>query len=146
MHHALKFVLIFLTFSVGQGKLSEIQRNIFIIEGEKGSGTGFALEVDGQSFICTNQHVLAGQLSFKIQTLKGEVLELGKHVYFPHDNRDLILLETKEKINGFKSSSKISFDEEVYSYGNSAGENVITQKTGKITGIGEKKSNMTTPQ
>jgi hypothetical protein len=123
-------LILFANESISKGK-------IFIIDGENGSGTGFSVEIDGKSFVCTNQHVIAGETNFVVRTLTGDRIELSERILFPKDARDVILLETKNTLNCFKVSPKIRFDEVVNSFGNSAGESVITKKTGKIIGIGQ---------
>ena len=119
------------------GDIGSLKDKVFIIKGDSGQGSGFALKLKDKSYLCTNQHVLAGQSAFTAETIAGKNIELGERVLFPHDQRDVILIELKDQIEGLKLASKVNFDEIVNSFGNSGGENVITKKAGKIIGLGE---------
>lgn len=134
-------VYTFLIFSVyllicSSLSFGEIRRDLFIVEGDTGRGSGFSLNYNGGFYLCTNQHVVVGQNQIKVENTMGEQIALSDEVLFPTDERDLILIKLLNHKTGFKVTQSINFGEEVTSYGNSAGQRVVTQKIGRILGIG----------
>ena len=130
--------LIFLVYLLISTSLSfgEIRRDLFIIKGNTAVGSGFSVNYNGGFYLCTNQHVVVGQTQIEVENTMGEQIALSDEVLFPNDERDLILIKLLNHKTGFNVTQSINFGEEVTSYGNSGGESVITQKIGKVLGIG----------
>lgn len=135
--YVFKFLIFLVCLSISSTfSFGEIRRDLFIIKGDTAVGSGFSVNYKGGFYLCTNQHVVVGQNLIEVENTMGEQIALSDEVLFPTDERDLILIKLLNHKTGFNVTQSINFGEEVTSYGNSGGESVITQKIGKVLGIG----------
>lgn len=116
---------------------NDVYDKLVIIECKGGngnwSGSGFVAEMDGKTYIFTNQHIVLGAETASFKTAKGEVLR-PRSVELS-SSRDIarLLLEDHE---GLAVSDNLSMGAPLAVFGNSEGGGVATELYGKVTGIG----------
>lgn len=115
---------------------------IVLIEGETGVGTGFFCEFKGKRVVLSNAHVLCGNHSPVIKTLKGESVRYRR--IYVCKIRDVVIYELGESekygaLALYDGSSVLNNQEEVVVFGNSGGGGVVTTLRGKMQGIGPDK-------
>ncbi|MDB6005512.1 MAG: trypsin, partial [Prosthecobacter sp.] len=124
-------------------KLPPDKKNaIAVIEGDRGSGTGFFARFKDSVFLVTNLHVLDGNSTFKIRTSNGAEVKFAGMV--AAREADIALLKLAEEPKAY-FDVEISVDttnrtgDTILVPGNSLGGGTILQTEGRIAGIGPAK-------
>lgn len=115
--------------------------SIVIIEGDLGVGTGFICVFGGKKVVISNVHVLNGNSIVHLRLVSnGQEIEYTKIWVCP--TRDVAIYELENPDIGPAlsiydiSGKKLSNDEIIVVFGNSAGGGVATTLRGKIQGLG----------
>lgn len=123
---------------------------VVTISGAGGSGTGFFCQIKEKVFILTNQHVLSGNKDAVFKTQAGEIVPI--ETIFVADSADIALLKPKNVPAGVKTFELLDQpdinskkDDLVIVPGNSKGDGVITQTSGKIIAIGPQRVETNNP-
>lgn len=101
----------------------------------RSAGSGFIAQMDGKTYLFTNQHVIMGadRITFKAAdgtTLKPRSVELSA-------SRDIArLLLEEDRDDAFPTAGHISMGVPIGVFGNSEGAGVATELYGEVTGIG----------
>ena len=98
-----------------------------------GAGSGFVADMDGKTYLFTNQHVILGadKISFKTaagKTLKPRGVELST-------TRDIARLLLGDGIDGFEINAETHVGAPIGVFGNSEGGGVATELYGKVTSL-----------
>ena len=112
---------------------------LVIIEGDKGAGSGFLAAYEGGLYVFTNTHVLSGNSKFSVRLLKGTPITTnGLSVADAYDISALPQTTvTTGGVEILKDIDKnVAIGDDVVVLGNSLGAAVVTEITGKVTGIG----------
>ncbi len=113
-----------------------IERAVFVVEHDKGRGSGFLMQQTGVVFFVSNIHVLSGGSQFSIKNVYGESVSIPDTVQVAAD-RDLVRFPVPYK-GGLRMSPEYGFDDKICAVGNSGGEGVLTRLDGKIMALGPK--------
>jgi len=113
-----------------------IERAVFVVEHDKGRGSGFLMQQAGAVFFVSNIHVLSGGRQFSIKNVYGESISVPDTVQVAAD-RDLVRFPASYK-GGLRMSQEYGFDDKICAVGNSGGEGVLTRLDGKIMALGPK--------
>lgn len=112
-----------------------------VIEGKKGSGSGFVCSFKGRSYIVTNQHVISGLSNARFQTRAGVTLQPVN--WQVATDVDLVIIEVKGLPSDLKPlellgdlSKQVAQGDKVTIPGNSEGHGVVTQTHGQLLAIG----------
>ncbi len=112
-----------------------IERAVFLVETESGSGSGFLMQQDGRIYFVSNIHVMSGGEKFSIKNVYGETVSVPNVVEVASD-RDLIRFPVPSYEKGFGISGEYGFGDKVCAVGNSGGGGVITRLDGEIMALG----------
>ena len=125
-----------LMLCAGRAMAQPHEHSLVILVTEKGSGSGFVVEMDGKTYVATNLHILEGGLP-KIHTMGGLELERGEVLRVAKE-RDLALIEVNHAdVHPLPlAAASPRIDETIVLYGNSDGGGVVTRIGGKILGVG----------
>lgn len=114
-----------------------IKKRVAIVRGRNGSGTAFLVKMDGKQYVMTNDHVVRGETIPEMSLVDGTKLELGA-MQIARD-RDLARFEVQNGGDFFEFAGRTpNNNDEVWIYGNSMGDGVITTLRGFVTGVGDK--------
>ncbi len=114
---------------------NKVKDNIVIITGDKGSGTGFIVDMDGSKWLMTNEHVVRGQGRIRARTLSGRKI-LPTNTVDIASNRDLIRYKIDWKFKALKIRPDLpSMNEDIWVFGNSDGSGVVTSIGGDVIGL-----------
>jgi hypothetical protein len=120
---------------VGYANFSD---KLLVIEGDKGTGSGFLAKYEGSVYIFTNSHVLSGNTQIRVRALSGQPFSLGQ--LFVADKYDISRFSQTHSQEGIEIlenlDSEVKIGDEVIVLGNSLGSGVVTELKGKVTGIG----------
>lgn len=124
----------------GSGEVfAKAKDKLVLITGKRSAGSGFVLSMEeGKKYLVTNKHVVKGEEAVLATTLNGKILKLGDFSVAANDVdlvRFLLPAETPS-LNGAEETPNIG--ESVFVYGNSDGQGVATDLSGKIVGVGPK--------
>lgn len=113
-----------------------VKDKLVIIECNEGSGSGFLLEMDGKTYLMTNEHVVRSTSTPRARLLDGTPLNLG--AFSVATDRDLARFEISGcPIKPFQISDMLpNTGDMVAVYGNSLGGGVATESKGFIQGVG----------
>lgn len=113
-----------------------VKDKLVIIECLEGSGSGFLLEMDGKTYLMSNEHVLRSTSAPRAKLLDGTPLNLG--AFSVATDRDLARFEVNGcSIKPFQISKVMpNVGDSVALYGNSLGGGVATESKGYIQGVG----------
>ncbi|MBR4653309.1 MAG: trypsin-like peptidase domain-containing protein [Kiritimatiellae bacterium] len=113
---------------------------VALIECKEASGTGFLLDMDGKTYLMSNEHVLRSGGKIEARLIDGTLLRLGEFSVAA-DGRDLARFEVlgcnKKPLHLRETMPSIG--EQVTVYGNSLGGGVATESKGFIQGVGPTK-------
>ena len=117
-----------------------VREAVALIECKEGSGTGFLLNMDGKTYLISNEHVVRSAGKIEARLIDGTLLRLGKFSVAA-DRRDLARFEVVEcnKKPLRLRETMPSLGEQVTVYGNSLGGGVATESKGFIQGVGPTK-------
>ena len=122
---------------------------IVLVEGDEGVGSGFVAKIRGVDFVVTNQHVIGGNATLRVTTVRGVSLKVGG--MFGALGRDIALLriEGDHQVpvlalaeDPFKT---VKLGDKVAVVGNRRGGGVATQVSGVVRGIGPDKIEVDAP-
>ena len=113
-----------------------VKDKLVIIECREASGSGFLLEMDGKTYLMSNEHVLRSSSAPRAKLLDGTPLNLG--AFSVATDRDLARFEVNGcSIKPFQISKVMpNVGDSVALYGNSLGGGVATESKGYIQGVG----------
>ncbi len=97
------------------------------------SGSGFVAQVDGKTYIYTNQHVIMGADQIEFRTVNGE--DLKPSTVELSRERDIARLVIADREEALAISSNLAIDAPLAVFGNSEGGGVATELYGKVTGV-----------
>ncbi len=106
---------------------------VVIIQTEKSTGTGFFAHDAGNTYLYTNQHVIADIENVKAIDSRGKLIELG--VFQISNSKDIARFEVSRR-PALVITDRADPHAEVTVLGNSEGAGVITSGLGRIQGIG----------
>lgn len=118
---------------------SDVSHGIVFVENGESSGSAFIAEMNGKTYIFSNQHNFLGAKRIVMRSMTGQTL---KPIRFEYSRtHDLVrLLLPPEATEGLKiltfSQETPNIDDKIVIYGNSAGGGVATELDGKIIGVG----------
>ncbi len=114
----------------------EVSNNFVIITSDTGGkGSGFLTNMDGATYVLTNQHVIMGSKKFTIKDMSNNLLKLESIEIAP--GRDIARIKlTENKDNLLNMAKKVSMNSKIVVYGNSGGADVVTEIYGNVTGVG----------
>lgn len=130
-------VVVCVTLFVGSGKVdfNAIKKRVLLVHGDGGVGTAFLVKMDGRKYVLTNDHVARGKTAPEMILASGRRISLGE--LFVAKDRDLARFEVDYDGDCFELSDKVpNNNDEVWVYGNSRGDDVITSLRGFVTGVG----------
>lgn len=114
-----------------------IKKRIVLIRTKEGTGTGFLVMMDGKKYVMTNDHVVRSEASPEMVLVDGTKINPG--AMSTAGDRDLVRYETDYDGNCFEFSDRLpNNNDEIWVYGNSLGDGVVTSLRGFITGVGNK--------
>ncbi len=126
---------------------SELTKSILIINGERGTGTGFLTSFKGKKVAITNRHVVDKEYNFSILDFKNNKIEYSQvAIAMPYYESDLVMFllkdQEKEDYNLLKLSdmslTNVMIGAEIMNYGNNQGSGVLSKEKGTILAIGPK--------
>lgn len=118
---------------------TDAQQATVIIETPRGGGSGFLAEMDGRTFVMTNQHVVQGVAARDVRILfpDGQPCRPFAAEIATGGPLDLIRLEVRTDRKPLKISSRpVKVGDAVCAIGNSLAAGVITASEGKVLGAG----------
>ena len=114
-----------------------IKKRIVLIRTKEASGTGFLVKMGGKKYVMTNDHVVRSEGTPEMVLVDGTKIKLG--AMSTADDRDLVRFETTYDGDCFEFSDRLpNNNDEIWVYGNSLGDGVVTSLRGFITGVGNK--------
>ncbi len=120
---------------------NEVDQSIVIVsctsDRGRSSGSGFIANMDGKTYLFTNQHVILGADKIRFKTASGRTLK-PRGVELAA-TRDIARLPLKPMDNALTISSTPTMDGPIAVFGNSEGGGVATELYGKVTSIGSDK-------
>ena len=115
----------------------KIKKRVVLIHAKDGVGTGFLVKMNGKKYVMSNDHVVRSVATPEMVLVDGTRLELG--AFSVARDRDLARFEVDYSGECFEMGEKIPNNgDEVWIYGNSQGDDVITSLKGTITGVGSR--------
>ena len=117
-----------------------VREAVAIIKSKDGSGTGFLLDMDGKTYLVSNEHVVRSGSAIEARLIDGTLLSLGEFSVAA-DSRDLVRFEVLscDKAPLHLREDMPNMGEQVTVYGNSLGGGVATESKGFIQGVGPKR-------
>lgn len=114
-----------------------VKRRVVLVHTKSANGTAFLVSMDGKKYVMTNEHVVRCGASPEMVLVDGTKLVLGE-MSIARD-RDLARFEVSCEGEAFEVSEKVpNNNDEVWVYGNSSGDDVITSLRGFVTGVGSR--------
>ena len=117
---------------------NSIKKSVVIVRTrEGGSGTAFLVKMDGRKYILTNDHVIRSKFTPEMVLVDGTKLKPGNLSI--SSDRDLARFEIDHDGAFLELSEELpNNNDEIWVYGNSMGDGVITTLRGFVTGVGSK--------
>jgi hypothetical protein len=116
----------------------ELLKDIVIIEGDAGVGTGFVTKLRDVDFVVTNLHVLGANKTVRLRTMDGGTLPYT--AIYGAIGRDVALFKIAKREAGLKLAESVAeaarVGKSVRVVGNYNGGGVANQVTGSIKGVG----------
>jgi len=111
---------------------------LLLVEGQKGVGSGFICNLDGNTYAITNAHVLSDNIGVKLTSLNGTTFTANaSSVAVGHD---IVKMEVTKIPKAFEVlsnlDSNVKIGDAVIVLGNAEGGGVVRPTEGKIVGIG----------
>lgn len=130
--------------------LNDVTDCVVLIEGDKGSGTGFICDIEGESFIYTNAHVVSESQILKVIDRHGNLykdvdrVELAAEGFANGDVLRFHLVNPRKKaLKLAEASFSLNDGDAVAALGNSQGLAVVRILDGKIAGVGPERIEIT---
>ena len=126
------------TSEISVNDFETVKRRVVLVHTKEGaSGTGFLVKMNDKKYVLTNDHVIRSKSAPDMVLVDGTKIELGK-LSIARD-RDLARFEVSYDGDYFELSDKLpNNDDEIWVYGNSMGDDVITSLRGFVTGVGSR--------
>lgn len=120
------------------GIISSSRDSLVVIEGENGTGSGFVCGLDGQPWLLTNAHVLAGNPRPRFTKLNGAELPLGPaSLGVGHDICRISAPGGTAMLEAMTDTDQVArIGDAVAVLGNAEGAGVIKPFEGRIVGLG----------
>ena len=124
----------------GQLLTPEQMEAIVLVDGDEGVGTGFIAKIRGVDFVVTNLHVIGGNASIRVTTVRGTPVQVAG--MFGAAGRDIAILRIVGEHQGptlklaENPISTVKLGDKVVVVGNRRGGGVATQVSGEVQGIG----------
>jgi hypothetical protein len=113
-------------------------KNIVIIKGTEGTGTGFVVKEGTNIYVYSNLHILTGNRGIKILDNNGTQYKVKK-IECASD-RDLVRITLKRQLRSYLTiAEKLNINEPISVCGNAGGEGVVRPVFGKVLGVGPEK-------
>ena len=123
--------------NIAAADFETIKKRVVLIHAKEGSGTGFLVKMNGKKYVMSNDHVVRSSSTPEMILVDGTKLRLG--AFSVARDRDLARFEVDYPGECFEFSDKIpNNDDEIWIYGNSQGDDVITSLKGHVMGVGSK--------
>ncbi|MBC8011509.1 MAG: trypsin-like peptidase domain-containing protein, partial [Burkholderiales bacterium] len=109
---------------------------IVLVDGDEGVGTGFIATIRGVNFVVTNLHVIGGNASIRVTTVRGQSVRVGG--MFGAAGRDIAILRIESEYAGptLKLAedplATVKLGDKVAVVGNRRGGGVATQVSGVV--------------
>lgn len=114
-----------------------VKRNVAIIHTKDGNGTGFLLKMGAKAYLVTNEHVIRGSSKPEAVKIDGARVNLG--TLSLAKDRDLARYEVSGVSDCLELSDVLpNNNDEIWVYGNSMGDDVVTSLRGFVTGVGSR--------
>jgi hypothetical protein len=121
-----------------QGEAQKSDKNIseaiFLVKTELSEGSGFAVNINNKSYFVTNLHVVNDSTPITIYNHQGKAVELPQQ-YEICNGKDIFRFEINNQC-ALDRKTDVTMGESVTAYGNSGGQNIITELPGAVLGIG----------
>ena len=126
------------TSEISVNDFETVKRRVVLVHTKEGaSGTGFLVKMNDKKYVLTNDHVIRSKSAPDMVLVDGTKIELGK-LSIARD-RDLARFEVSYDGDYFELSDKLpNNNDEIWVYGNSMGDDVITSLRGLDTGVGSR--------
>lgn len=112
-------------------------RIVLVHTKEGGNGTAFLVKMGGKKYVLTNDHVIRSKSTPEMVLIDGTRIKLG--ALSIAKDRDLARFEVDYEGDYFELSDRLpNNNDEIWVYGNSLGEGVITSLRGFVTGVGDR--------
>lgn len=122
---------------VAANNFEAIKKKIVLIRGKESSGTGFLVQMDGKKYIMTNDHVVRGNEIPEMVLVDGTKIIPG--VMSTASDRDLVRFAVDYDGACFEFDDMLpNNNDEIWVYGNSMGDGVVTSLRGFVTGVGDR--------
>lgn len=89
---------------------SRVSESLVTLTGENGAGSGFVVEMDGATWLMTNEHVVRGQGVIRARTISGRKI-IPTNTVDLAANRDLVRYKLDGKFKALNVEKKTSSDE-----------------------------------
>ena len=120
-------------------KLTDPEKAVVVIEGDKSSGTGFIIYTGSQVYLYTAAHVLSGNKKLTFKTKDGKEYKRFGRLEVATDV-DMARMQMLDRVPAAlrlpTKAGEASPGKEIVAYGNSGGGSVITKAEGSIQGVG----------
>ncbi|MEY2485483.1 MAG: serine protease Do [Verrucomicrobiota bacterium] len=109
----------------------------YAVRTDKGQGSAFLVRMDGNSYLITNYHVLSASLNAEFIRSDGTRLNLqSSSAIEVAADRDLVRIGVPTNADLVPADAP-ALNQEIDVYGNPGGQEVITNESGKLLGIGQ---------
>jgi hypothetical protein len=112
------------------------------VKGDTGAGSGFFCNIAGKVVCLTNAHVLSGNTQLTFMRPGGGTVAVKPDQFSVAADRDLASFEPKSAEKGLElhdGGADLTIGDSVVCLGNSMGDDVVTEITGRVVGIGPEK-------
>lgn len=118
--------------------VAEYTEALLIVEGNKGSGSGFLCQLGGKTVAVTNIHVIAGNPGFKLANLKSTLIPMqAAAVAAGHDVAKMEVSGASTRFELMENlDAELKIGDGVVVLGNAEGARVVKPVEGKVVGIG----------
>jgi hypothetical protein len=128
----------------GESASAEVKANangVVLIKGANGSGSGVLINVNGQQYLYTAVHVLAGITKPAFSTADGRAIKIGDQDKIEVSDEDKVDDVVRVRLESplptsLELSDDVEIGKNVAALGNSSGEGVVTAIAGKLLGVG----------
>lgn len=114
-----------------------VKHKVVLVHCKESNGTGFLLRMGSKKYLVTNEHVIRSISEPEAVMIDGTKIKLGA-LSIARD-RDLARFEIKDDLDCLELCEDMpNNNDEIWVYGNSMGDDVVTTLRGFVTGVGSK--------